>query len=216
MNLLDKTSLWLKYQRSKNTIEMSAPWVFYHCVNQYNNRPPMGGTVWEESSLTEGVEDKKGTSGRRGACLLPLWCGCCCPGRRGCRSQVRMRTPFGFLTPEALLFFVLFFFTDSSRKCRCFSVGFFVSVFVFFMHMCEKAGKARVCSVPPPSHESDKSDTAAREGFGISRISLWKSFEARKDGECLKKAFRKEKQRRRENVKTSSKYGLRGGDNIIQ
>lgn len=26
-------------------------------ANQYNNRPPMESTVWEESSLTEGVGD---------------------------------------------------------------------------------------------------------------------------------------------------------------
>lgn len=141
MNLLNKTSPWLKYQCSENTIEMSAPWVFYHCVNQYNNRPPMGGTMWEESSLTEGVEDKKGTSGRCGTCLPPLWCGCCCPGRWGCRSQVRMRSPFGFLTPEALLFAFLFFFPEKKKfpKIKVFLCWIFFSVsFFFFSSICVK------------------------------------------------------------------------------
>lgn len=133
LDLLNKTSLWLKYQRSKKTIEMSAPWVFYHCVNQYNNRPPMGGTVWEESSLTDEPEDNKGTSGRRRACLPPLWCRCCCPGRRWCRSQARMRTPFGFLTPEAFFFF---FLTGISRKYRVFLRWVFPLSF-FFIHMCD-------------------------------------------------------------------------------
>lgn len=155
---------------------MSPPWVFYRDVNQYNNRPPVGGSVWEESALT-GVEDKKATSRRRGTCLPPLWCGCCFPGRRGCRSQVRMRSLFGFPTPEALWggFFIII--TDSSQKYRYFSTGLFLC---FFMHMFEKVGKAHVCSA------AEWKWCRCRRGWGSPR-SL-----------CLKGAFPKEEQRRRQ------------------
>lgn len=157
-----------------NAIKMSAPWVFYHHVNQYNNRPPMGGTVWEESSLTEGVEDKKELAGDAKPVSLRCDVDVVAQGGQDIIHRWEWRACLGSWHLK-----LCFFFTDSSQKYRCFSIVFFF-LFFFFMHMCEKAGKARVYSTPLPLHEND---AVACERFGITRIFLWKSF-VWKDGEC--------------------------------
>lgn len=158
----------------------------------------MGRTAWEESSLTEGVGDTKELLGVAGRTCLPPLCRCWPPWSWRCRSMLRMRRLVGILTPEALLF------TDSSWR----HIGVFLLFFsppLFLSYLCVK-WQEKPASVPSLRHHMKEKLLCKR--FGISRISLGRSIEARQDVNAWRVHFARKLKKRQ-----ASNYGIRCGDN---
>lgn len=173
----------------------------------------MGGTVWEESSLTEGVEGKKELAGDAKPVSLRCDVDVVAQGGQDIIHRWEWRARLGSWHLK-----LCFFFTDSSQKYRCFSIVFFF-LFFFFHAYVWKGGKSPrllytsaaawkwcCCMWEIWDHQDLFVEKFCVKGWGMP-IPSHKNTK--------KGGFRKEQQRWRKNVKTSSNYWLRSGDNII-